>query len=137
MDNREKFDFILEQMRLALLKVRFHHSPFPPMPTERTQGDYIRTEILSRKVSPKALRDVALQVRPNPHPIRAMAWRLTAVQDLKLRFFDLMSKYYQHERRYLDLVRAGLEVYATPSVAESEKQWTEARLVSLSGAVWL
>lgn len=45
MDNREKFDFILEQMRLCLAK-----------------GDYVRTELLSKKIVSKALNDKELQV---------------------------------------------------------------------------
>eukprot|EP00698_Gefionella_okellyi_P019949 TRINITY_DN6198_c0_g1_i1.p1 TRINITY_DN6198_c0_g1~~TRINITY_DN6198_c0_g1_i1.p1 ORF type:complete len:465 (+),score=103.02 TRINITY_DN6198_c0_g1_i1:95-1489(+) len=90
MENREKFDFILEQMRLCMAK-----------------GDWIRTEILSKKIANKALNDEQLQ-------------------DLRLRFYAAMSQFYQHERRYLDLCRCFLEVAKTPKVQADETLWKSA-----------
>ena len=46
MEKREKIDFLLEQMRLCLLK-----------------GDFIRTQIISRKISTKAFDDEQFHVR--------------------------------------------------------------------------
>lgn len=46
MEKREKIDFLLEQMRLCLLK-----------------GDFIRTQIISRKISTKAFDDESYHVK--------------------------------------------------------------------------
>ncbi len=45
MEKREKIDFLLEQMRMCLLK-----------------GDFIRTQIISRKISIRAFEDEAYHV---------------------------------------------------------------------------
>eukprot|EP01087_Luapelamoeba_hula_P001952 TRINITY_DN1173_c0_g1_i1.p1 TRINITY_DN1173_c0_g1~~TRINITY_DN1173_c0_g1_i1.p1 ORF type:complete len:466 (-),score=98.64 TRINITY_DN1173_c0_g1_i1:67-1464(-) len=87
MDPREKIDFILEQMRLCLAK-----------------SDYIRAQIISRKVTAKALEN-------------------TDFQDLKLRYYDLMVQFYAHESDYLNICRSFLAMYNTPSVQESAEQW--------------
>jgi len=47
MERREKVEFILEQMRLCLAK-----------------KDYIRTQIISKKISPKFFENNQEQVRP-------------------------------------------------------------------------
>ncbi len=46
MEKREKIDFLLEQMRMCLLK-----------------GDFIRTQIISRKISIRAFEDDLLHVK--------------------------------------------------------------------------
>lgn len=46
MEKREKIEFLLEQMRMCLIK-----------------GDYIRTQIISRKISIRAFEDEAFHVR--------------------------------------------------------------------------
>ena len=47
MEKREKIEFLLEQMRMCLLR-----------------GDYIRTQIISRKISVRAFEDESFHVSP-------------------------------------------------------------------------
>ena len=48
MEKREKIEFLLEQMRMCLLR-----------------GDYIRTQIISRKISVRAFEDESFHVSPH------------------------------------------------------------------------
>lgn len=54
MDRREKLEFLLEQMRLCLAK-----------------NDYIRTQIISKKINTKSFDDEASHVRNNVISIRS------------------------------------------------------------------
>jgi len=87
MDKAEKTDFILEQMRLCLAK-----------------KDYIRTQILSNKISKKMLNEAEFQ-------------------DLKIRFFNYMVAYYAHDSKYLDICKCYQSIYNTPKVQENEAEW--------------
>jgi len=87
MDKREKTEFILEQMRLCLEK-----------------RDYVRTQILSNKISKKVLNEPELE-------------------DLKINFYNLMVQYYAHESKYLDICRSFQSIYNTPKIQLDEKQW--------------
>ncbi|TPX43225.1 hypothetical protein SeMB42_g04812 [Synchytrium endobioticum] len=89
MDRREKTDFILEQMRLCLAK-----------------KDYIRVQIISRKISPKFFEN------PEHH-------------DLKLRFYEIMIRHALHGDHYLDVCKYYRHIYNTPSVKESIEKWGE------------
>ncbi|KAJ3031163.1 26S proteasome non-ATPase regulatory subunit 12 [Rhizophlyctis rosea] len=89
MDKREKTDFILEQMRLCLAK-----------------NDYVRTQIISRKISTKFFAD-------------------EANHDLKLRYYELMVRYAVHESQYLNVCKYYREIYNTPSVLKDDAKWTE------------
>jgi 26S proteasome regulatory subunit N5 len=60
MEKREKTDFILEQMRLCLAK-----------------KDFIRTQIISRKISTKYFRDETVEVRVSFWPEDGRARFLT------------------------------------------------------------
>ena len=51
MDRREKLEFLLEQMRLCLAK-----------------HDYIRTQIISKKINTKAFEDESSHVKPTSFP---------------------------------------------------------------------
>jgi len=88
MDKLEKTEFILEQMRLVLDK-----------------KDFIKAQILSNKISKKALNEKEFQ-------------------DLKLKFYALMIRYYSSESKYLDICKCYQAVYETPKVAEEENLWT-------------
>jgi len=87
MDKKEKTEFILEQMRLCLEK-----------------NDYIRAQILSKKISNKALNDKELE-------------------DLKIRYYLLMIRYYSHDSKYLDVCRSYHAIFTTPKVQENEAEW--------------
>lgn len=82
MEKKEKVELILEQMRLCLLK-----------------KDYVRTQIISKKIQPKYLEEKELQ-------------------ELKLKFYDYMVKYDQSESSYLNICRHSMAIYNTPIVKE-------------------
>jgi len=87
MEAPEKIDFILEQMRLVLDK-----------------KDFVRSVIISKKITPKSLVDVNHQ-------------------DLKIRFYNLMLRYYNEKSDYLEMCRAHQAIYNTPKVQEQESLW--------------
>jgi len=66
--------------------------------------DYIKASILSNKISKKFLNDKDFQ-------------------DLKLRFYELMIRYYNHESKYLDICRSYKAMYDTPKIKENEALW--------------
>jgi len=87
MDKHEKTEFILEQMRLCLDK-----------------NDYIKAQILSKKISNKALNDNTLE-------------------DLKIRFYLLMIRYYSNDSKYLDICKSYHAIYTTPKIQADEQEW--------------
>ncbi|KAF9381724.1 26S proteasome non-ATPase regulatory subunit 12 [Podila verticillata] len=86
MEKREKTEFILEQMRLCLLK-----------------RDYVRANIISKKINIRYFKE-------------------TEVQDLKLRYYDLMIEYSLHENEYLNVCKHYRQIYDTPIVKEDPAQ---------------
>eukprot|EP00742_Colponemidia_sp_Colp-10_P000919 GILJ01000997.1.p1 GENE.GILJ01000997.1~~GILJ01000997.1.p1 ORF type:complete len:475 (-),score=76.98 GILJ01000997.1:155-1510(-) len=90
MEKREKTEYILEQMRLVLLK-----------------KDYIRTFIISRKLNKKILQDANFQ-------------------DLKVRYYNYLIEYFQHENKPLDVCKCWQAIYETPIVKEHVGQWQTA-----------
>jgi len=87
MDKMEKTSFILEQMRLCL-----------------DNKDYIKAQILSNKISKKALKEPEFQ-------------------QLKLQFCELMIRYYTHDSKYLDISKAYRDMYDSPIIQNDEKAW--------------
>ncbi|XP_075230968.1 regulatory particle non-ATPase 5 [Lycorma delicatula] len=86
MDKREKVELILEQMRLCLGK-----------------KDYIRTQIISKKINTKFFED-------------------EGTQDLKLKYYRLMIELDQHEGSYLATCKHYRAVLDTPSIQADENQ---------------
>merc|ERR1711972_489424 len=80
MERREKTEYIFNQMRLVLLK-----------------KDYVRTQIISRKINPKLLD-------------------ADDFQDLKIRYNEYMVKYWLHEKKMLDVCKCYLAIYNTASI---------------------
>lgn len=96
MDKREKVELILEQMRLCLAK-----------------QDYIRTQIISKKINTKFFED-------------------ETTQDLKLKYYKLMMELDEHEGSYLAICKHHRAVLNTPSVQEDpEQRQSAARAVVL------
>ncbi|KJE98064.1 proteasome 26S non-ATPase subunit 12 [Capsaspora owczarzaki ATCC 30864] len=87
MDRKEKVDFILEQMRLCLAK-----------------QDFIRTQIISKKISPKFF--------DNPDH-----------QELRIRFNQLMIQVEQHDRDHMATSKLYRGIYATSAVQSDPAQW--------------
>lgn len=90
MEAREKLDFILEQVRLCIAR-----------------KDYIRAEIISKKVTDKQLNKEDLQ-------------------DLKLKHYNQMIELYSNRDAYLDISKCYQSIYNTKIVQEDEKQWSNA-----------
>ncbi|KAL7058620.1 hypothetical protein AAHC03_013156 [Spirometra sp. Aus1] len=95
MEKREKVEFILEQMRLCLAK-----------------RDFIRTQILSKKISPKFFQE-------------------EGTEDLKLKFYRQMVMVDLQNDSYLSISKHYWEMYNTKIVKgdDSEKQKTLRNLV--------
>merc|ERR1711920_57247 len=90
MEPREKTEYILNQMRLVLAK-----------------KDYVRTQIISKKLNPKLLENEDLQ-------------------DCKIQYYKYMVQYWLHEGKYLDASKCYLSIFKTPCVQADETQWKEA-----------
>lgn len=90
MERREKTEYILNQMRLVIAK-----------------KDYVRTQIISKKINPKLLE-------------------AEDFQDVKIRYNEFMIKYWLHEKEFLNVCKCYLAVYSTKTVQEEEAKWMEA-----------
>ena len=94
MEAKEKLDFLLEQIRLCLAK-----------------RDYVRTEIIAKKVDPKQLKE-------------------KEYSEEKVRYHRLMISYHLHFGEYYDIAKAYREIYLTPQVQAKAEEW-KAVLASL------
>ncbi|XP_040573226.1 26S proteasome non-ATPase regulatory subunit 12 [Lepeophtheirus salmonis] len=91
MERKEKVEFILEQMRLCL-----------------AVKDYIRTQIISKKISVRFFEDKSPEI-----------------QELKLKFYKYMIDLNQHDGTYLDICRHYRAIYDTPVIQEDQdKKWS-------------
>ncbi|XP_031558598.1 26S proteasome non-ATPase regulatory subunit 12-like [Actinia tenebrosa] len=84
MERKEKVEFILEQMRLCLAK-----------------KDFVRTQIISKKISPKFFEN-------------------DQEQELKLKFYQLLIELAGHEGSYLATCKYYKAVYNTPIIMEDK-----------------
>lgn len=84
MERKEKVELILEQMRLCL-----------------AIQDYIRAQIISKKISTRFFED-------------------NKFQDLKLKFYGYMIQLGQHEADYLDICKNYRQVHDTASIVEDQ-----------------
>lgn len=89
MERREKVELLLEQIRLGLAK-----------------KDYIRTQIVSKKIQVKFFED-------------------TAHQDLKLKYYKLMIELDEVDRNYLNACKHYRAVFNTPSIQEDQAKKQE------------
>lgn len=90
MEKQEKVELILEQMRLTLAK-----------------KDYIRTQIISKKINVKYFEDENL----SDH-----------VQDLKLKYFRLMIELDEQESNYLSICKHYRAILVTPKIINNEEE---------------
>merc|ERR1712113_671405 len=87
MERREKTEYILNQMRLVLLK-----------------KDYVRTQIISKKLNPKLLD-------------------ADDFQDLKVQYYEYMVRYWLHEKNFLEVSKAYLAIFNTPMTQKEDSKW--------------
>lgn len=90
MERREKTEYILNQMRLVLQK-----------------KDYVRTQIISKKLNPKLLD-------------------ADDFQDLKIQYYEYMVKYWLHEKKFLDVSKCYQSIFNTASVQADDAKWKAA-----------
>jgi len=90
MDKTEKTKYILNQLRLVL-----------------ATKDFVRTQIISRKINPKLLDDEDFQ-------------------ELKLEYYGYMIRFNLHEKKFLDVAKNYLAIFNTPVTQADESKWKAA-----------
>lgn len=90
MEKREKIEFLQEQMRMCLLR-----------------NDFVRTQIISRKISIRAFEDESFH-------------------DLKLKYYEYMIKLDQHDSAYLNICKHFKHIYETPRIKNDSSKMKEA-----------
>uniref|UniRef100_A0A7R9YZL2 PCI domain-containing protein n=1 Tax=Chlamydomonas euryale TaxID=1486919 RepID=A0A7R9YZL2_9CHLO len=110
MAKTEKIAFILEQVRLCLAK-----------------KDYIRAQILSRKISPRAFverkGESKGEIGIEGTAIEAPEEGVPGLAELKLSFYELMVQYHSHYNNYLEMTRCYRAMYETEEVSGDEARW--------------
>jgi len=90
MDRREKTEYILNQMRLVIAK-----------------KDFVRTQIISKKINPKLLD-------------------AEDFQDIKIQYNEFMIKYWLHEKQFLNVAKCYLAIYNTELTKADDEKWKAA-----------
>lgn len=111
MAKTEKIAFILEQVRLCL-----------------DRQDYVRAQILSRKISPRVFDADASKEKKKPKEgdniVEEAPADIPSLMELKRIYYELMIRYYSHSNEYLEICRCFKAIYEIPSVKEDPAQWT-------------
>jgi len=89
MKKKEKTEFILEQMRLCLKK-----------------KDFIRTQIISRKINTKIFSE-------------------TELEELKIKYYTLLIEFYFNTNEFLDIAKSYQQIYNTPLISVDPIQWNK------------
>lgn len=97
MSREEKTKYILKQMALLVQR-----------------GDFIRCQIVSKKLSAKLLEAEDLQ-------------------ELKLRFYELMTLYFLHEGDYLETAKCAMHSLKTAIVEADPQQWKRVSIADVFG----
>ncbi|KAM1027569.1 hypothetical protein ACFX13_041042 [Malus domestica] len=110
MAKTEKIAFILEQVRLCL-----------------DRQDYVRAQILSRKISPRVFDVDASKEKKKPKEgdsvVEEAPADIPSLLELKRIYYELMIRYYFHNNDYLEICRCYKAIYDIPSVKENPAQW--------------
>lgn len=105
MERREKLEFLLEQMRLCLGK-----------------EDYIRTQIISKKINTKSFDDPSFHVRQTLVVLFVFDLFVLLFQELKLKFYSLMIEMDLHEKNYFNVCQHYKHCYETPRIRNDANQ---------------
>eukprot|EP01026_Neomeris_dumetosa_P028417 TRINITY_DN23006_c0_g1_i10.p1 TRINITY_DN23006_c0_g1~~TRINITY_DN23006_c0_g1_i10.p1 ORF type:complete len:490 (-),score=70.27 TRINITY_DN23006_c0_g1_i10:215-1684(-) len=111
MARNEKVHFILEQVRLCLLK-----------------GDLIRAQMLSKKISPKAFeaKEKAGDIGVEGTAIQEAEQGIPNLAELKVQYYQLMIQFHrEHEDHYLDICRCYRALYQSETIKDDVSQATE------------
>lgn len=110
MAKTEKIDFILQQADLCL-----------------DNGDYVRAQILARKISPRAFVERRGEAQGDigieGTAIEAPDEGVPSLQELKLKYYLTMIRYHSHFNNYLEICRAFKSMYETEEVTKDVDQW--------------
>ncbi|KAG8487206.1 hypothetical protein CXB51_020786 [Gossypium anomalum] len=110
MAKTEKIAFILEQVRLCL-----------------DRQDYVRAQILSRKISPRVFEVDTSKEKKKPkegdNVVEEPPADIPSLLELKRVYYELMIRYYFHNNDYLEICRCYKAIYEIPSIREDPSQW--------------
>lgn len=110
MAKTEKIAFILEQVRLCL-----------------DRQDYVRAQILSRKISPRVFDADTSKEKKKPkegdNMVEEAPADIPSLPELKRIYYELMIRYHSHSNDYLEICRCYKAIYEIPSVKEDQSQW--------------
>ncbi|KAK8660272.1 hypothetical protein V6N13_051203 [Hibiscus sabdariffa] len=110
MAKTEKIAFILEQVRLCL-----------------DRQDYVRAQILSRKISPRVFDVDTSKEKKKPkegdNVVEEPPAGIPSLLELKRIYYELMIRYYFHNNDYLEICRCYKAIYEIPSIREDPSQW--------------
>ncbi|KAL2504608.1 26S proteasome non-ATPase regulatory subunit 12A [Abeliophyllum distichum] len=110
MAKTEKIAFILEQVRLCL-----------------DCQDYVRAQILSRKISPRVFEADTSKEKKKPkegeNVVEEPPADIPSVLELKRIYYELMIRYHSHNNDYLEICRCYKAIYEIPSVKENPTLW--------------
>ncbi|KAG4203289.1 hypothetical protein ERO13_A05G392400v2 [Gossypium hirsutum] len=110
MAKTEKIAFILEQVRLCL-----------------DRQDYVRAQILSRKISPRVFDIDSSKEKKKPkegdNVVEEPPADIPSLLELKRIYYELMIRYYFHNNDYLEICCCYKAIYEIPSIRENPSQW--------------
>ncbi|GMI65900.1 hypothetical protein HRI_000259300 [Hibiscus trionum] len=110
MAKTEKIAFILEQVRLCL-----------------DCQDYVRAQILSRKISPRVFDVDTSEEEKKPkegdNVVEEPPADIPSLMELQCVYYKLMIRYYSHNNDYLEICRCYMAMYKIHSIRESPSHW--------------
>ncbi|KAG0454990.1 hypothetical protein HPP92_024282 [Vanilla planifolia] len=89
--------------------------------------DYVRAQILSRKISPRVF-DVNLskekkKPKEGDNVVQEPPADIPSLPELKRTYYELMIRYHSHNNDYLEISRCYKAIYEIGSVQENQSQW--------------
>lgn len=121
MERKEKTEFILEQMRLLIAVAKLKDEAAAKDGKDSlADGDpeWTKVRVGSRKINEDFLKDPENQVHSLPYC--KITKSLNGVQELKLRYYDMLTEHALHSNSYLDVAKYYHKIWETPSVKEDE-----------------
>lgn len=119
MERREKTEFLLEQMRLLVLVAKGKDTEDVKegkIDLSRGEAEWIKVRVGGRKVNEGFLKEKGNEV--GLRHVKILLLLIVAIQDLKLKYYELMIQYALHGSEYLDVAKYYHKVWETPSIKE-------------------
>ncbi|KAG6768335.1 hypothetical protein POTOM_027243 [Populus tomentosa] len=89
--------------------------------------DYVRAQILSRKISPRVFDADTSKEKKKPkegdNVVEEAPADIPSLLELKRIYYELMIRYYSHDNDYLEICRCYKAIYEIPPVKENPAQW--------------